>query len=185
MLACVGSRCWIRMKAMPVPAGSTSSSLRKASRPPAEAPSPTTGKLSAASSEPRLCDERRLSPRASRSGLSRTLSSHSNARSFGIAQRCSSGADMRYIQTLQRADVSLPPVLIVSPSRGVVGNVHYRTGAGSLFMRMFWEDEKRCAPGPTDSIHKMPPRGPADQVWRLAVGRAQSNRHVPSSGQHW
>jgi hypothetical protein len=45
---------------------------------------------------------------------------------------------------------------------------------------MFWEDEKRCAPGPAHNIHKMPPRSPADQVWKLAGGRAQSNRHVCS-----
>jgi len=28
---------------------------------------------------------------------------------------------------------------------------------GSLFTCMSWEDEKRCAPGPIDNIHKMPP----------------------------
>jgi hypothetical protein len=30
--------------------------------------------------------------------------------------------------------------------------------------RMSWEGEKWGASGPTDSIRKMPPRGPADQV---------------------
>ena len=44
MLSWFGSRCWIRMKAMPLPAGSAPTSFRLASRPPAEAPMPTTGK---------------------------------------------------------------------------------------------------------------------------------------------
>ena len=124
------------------------------------------------------------SPRASRSGRSRILPSHIDARSVGIACRYSSGTDMRYIQALQRAEITLPPVLIVSRSRAL--SVMYITEqVWARFFRMFLEDEKRCAPGPTDSIHKMPPRGPADQVLRLAAGRAQSNRHVPSSGQHW
>ena len=185
MLACVGSRCWIRIKAMPVPAGSDREQLAesiKAARRGAEPDDRET-----VSREQRATPLRRTpaSPRASRSGRSRILPSHIDARSAGIACRYSSGTDMRYIQALQRAEITLPPVLIVSRSRGLVGNVHYRTGVGSRFMRMFLEDEKRCARGPTDSIHKMPPRGPADQVWRLAVGRAQSTRHVPSSGQHW
>ena len=44
MLSWVGARCWTRIKAMPTSAGSASMSLRQASRPPAEAPIPTTGK---------------------------------------------------------------------------------------------------------------------------------------------
>ena len=44
MLWCFGSRCWISTKAMPQLAGNASKNLLKASRPPAEAPSPTTGK---------------------------------------------------------------------------------------------------------------------------------------------
>jgi hypothetical protein len=48
----------------------------------------------------------------------------------------------------------------------------------------FWEGEKRGAPGLTDSIHKMPPRGPVDRVSRRAVGRARSNRRVRALGQH-
>jgi hypothetical protein len=59
MLACVGSRCWIKMNAMPVRGGRAVSSRRKASRPPAEAPRPTTGKLSCPNGERRLGDERR------------------------------------------------------------------------------------------------------------------------------
>src|SRR5271157_5412053 len=62
MLGWVGSRCWIRIKAMPVPLGSAPSNLRKASRPPAEAPSPTTGKLSGASDESDLGEDCRLGP---------------------------------------------------------------------------------------------------------------------------
>ena len=50
MLACVGSRCGISTKAIPVSAGSASSNFRKASSPPAEAPIPTTGKAGLASS---------------------------------------------------------------------------------------------------------------------------------------
>jgi transposase len=47
---------------------------------------------------------------------------------------------------------------------GSVGNVHYRISGQLAFTRMFWEGEKRRAPGPTDSIRMIPPRGPADQV---------------------
>ena len=43
-LSCVGSRCWISTKAMPLLAGKASKNFLKASRPPAEAPSATTGK---------------------------------------------------------------------------------------------------------------------------------------------
>src|SRR5436190_16772996 len=43
-LAWVGSRCWIRTKAMPVVAGRCSRSSVKASSPPADAPTPTMGK---------------------------------------------------------------------------------------------------------------------------------------------
>src|SRR5580765_5131523 len=43
-LACVGSRCWIRTKAIPVVDGRCSKSCENASRPPAEAPIPTMGK---------------------------------------------------------------------------------------------------------------------------------------------
>src|SRR5580765_8417656 len=43
-LACVGARCWIRTKAIPVLDGRCSSSCEKASSPPAEAPIPTMGK---------------------------------------------------------------------------------------------------------------------------------------------
>ena len=41
-LLCDGSRCWTRIKAMPVSAGTAPRSSVTASRPPAEAPSPTT-----------------------------------------------------------------------------------------------------------------------------------------------
>jgi hypothetical protein len=48
-------------------------------------------------------------------------------------------------------------------------SVMYITEAGREgapdFRCMFSEGEMRRAPGPTDNIHKMPPRGPADQVW--------------------
>ena len=44
MLSWVGSRCWTRMQAMPLPAGSAPTSFLKAPRPPAEAPIATTGK---------------------------------------------------------------------------------------------------------------------------------------------
>jgi len=57
--------------------------------------------------------------------------------------------------------VALP---IVTTVRQCVGNVHYRNGGDSIFMDMFWEGEKRCVSGPTDNTHKIPPRGPADQV---------------------
>src|SRR5580704_1532552 len=63
----------------------------------------------------------------------------------------------------RRADVSPLPVLIVTSLRRCVGNVYYRVGT-SLRTRMFWEGEKRHAPGPTDNIRKISPRGPADQV---------------------
>jgi hypothetical protein len=43
-LWCVGSRCWISTKAMPLFAGNASKNFLKASRPPAEAPNATTGK---------------------------------------------------------------------------------------------------------------------------------------------
>src|SRR6516165_1695061 len=44
MLAWVGARCWTRTKAMPVSTGRACSICVKASSPPAEAPTPTTGK---------------------------------------------------------------------------------------------------------------------------------------------
>src|ERR1700686_2929795 len=47
MLSWVGSRCWTRMKAMPVPVGNASTNFLQASSPPAEAPIPTTGKSNA------------------------------------------------------------------------------------------------------------------------------------------
>src|SRR4051812_4870032 len=43
-LSCVGSRCWISTKAMPLLAGKAAKNFLKASRPPAEAPRATTGK---------------------------------------------------------------------------------------------------------------------------------------------
>src|SRR5262245_31870285 len=43
VLTCVGSRCATRTKAMPLPAGMREKNCSKASRPPAEAPRPTTG----------------------------------------------------------------------------------------------------------------------------------------------
>src|SRR4051812_24238911 len=42
-LECAGSRCWMRMKAIPVSAGSALSSWVNASSPPADAPTPTMG----------------------------------------------------------------------------------------------------------------------------------------------
>src|SRR5262245_20014692 len=44
MLSCLGSRCWTRTKAVPGLAGSAPSIAASASRPPAEAPTPTIGK---------------------------------------------------------------------------------------------------------------------------------------------
>src|SRR5690349_14114555 len=44
MLPCVGSRCWMTTKAMPLSAGMAESSSTKAASPPADAPMPTTGK---------------------------------------------------------------------------------------------------------------------------------------------
>ena len=44
-----------------------------------------------------------------------------------------------------------------------VGNVHYRSGP-RIFRCMFLEGEMRGAPELIDNIHKMHPRGPADQV---------------------
>src|SRR4051794_33869534 len=44
MLSKVGSRCWIRIKAMPLPADKAPANFRQASRPPAEAPIPTIEK---------------------------------------------------------------------------------------------------------------------------------------------
>src|SRR5579872_2416370 len=58
MLSCVGSRCWTRIKAMPLSAGNASTSFLQASRPPAEAPIPTTGKLAASRGGPRAADSR-------------------------------------------------------------------------------------------------------------------------------
>src|SRR5438552_7918160 len=43
MLSCFGSRCWISTKAIPVSLGRASRSSVNASRPPAEAPTPTMG----------------------------------------------------------------------------------------------------------------------------------------------
>ena len=45
MLSWVGSRCWTRMKAMPLSAGSARRSFRQASSPPAEAPNPDDRKV--------------------------------------------------------------------------------------------------------------------------------------------
>ena len=45
MLSCVGDRCCTSTKAAPVSAGRFCSNCRKASRPPAEAPIPTIGKI--------------------------------------------------------------------------------------------------------------------------------------------
>src|ERR1700733_10957608 len=45
----------MRMNAMPLSAGSASRRLLQASRPPADAPIPTTGKWSAATEDPRPC----------------------------------------------------------------------------------------------------------------------------------
>src|SRR5258708_6594523 len=45
MLPCVGSRCCTRTKAIPVFSGRCESTLVNASRPPAEAPKPTIGKM--------------------------------------------------------------------------------------------------------------------------------------------
>jgi hypothetical protein len=45
--------------------------------------------------------------------------------------------------------------LIMCWLRHGVGNVHYRDGK-FIFPDMSWEDEKRRASGPTDSIHTMP-----------------------------
>ena len=39
---------------------------------------------------------------------------------------------------------------------GAVGNVHYCAGKAAFITCMFWEGEKRGAPGPTGDIHKMP-----------------------------
>ena len=62
MLSWVGSRCWTRMRAMPLPAGRPSISLLHASRPPAEAPIPTTAKSSAPWGGPRAVSARRCDP---------------------------------------------------------------------------------------------------------------------------
>src|SRR2546428_13287759 len=43
MLSCLADRCWTRTKAMPVSEGRLRSSWLRASSPPAEAPTPTTG----------------------------------------------------------------------------------------------------------------------------------------------
>jgi hypothetical protein len=43
MLAWVGSRCWTMTKAMPVSVAISRNMRRSASRPPADAPTPTTG----------------------------------------------------------------------------------------------------------------------------------------------
>lgn len=43
MLACVGSRCWMSTKAMPLLGGIASRNFWNASSPPADAPNPTTG----------------------------------------------------------------------------------------------------------------------------------------------
>src|SRR6267142_3903772 len=44
-LSCLGSRCWISANAMPVLVGSSLRNWLKASSPPAEAPTPTTGNV--------------------------------------------------------------------------------------------------------------------------------------------
>ena len=58
-LACLGARCCTSTKAMPVSAGSALSSWVKASSPPAEAPTPTIGKvgLSDGSGRPSACGD--------------------------------------------------------------------------------------------------------------------------------
>jgi hypothetical protein len=82
---------------------------------------------------------------------------------------------MRYIQASPEGRGQPPTDRDCEPVERMLSVIYItKPGVGSLFMRMFWEDEKRCAPGPTDNIHKMPPRGPADH-----------NRHVPSPGRHW
>jgi hypothetical protein len=45
MLSCFGSRCWISTKAMPQFAGRAANNFLNVSRPPAEAPRATTGKI--------------------------------------------------------------------------------------------------------------------------------------------
>src|SRR5438445_9097327 len=45
-LSCLGSRCWTRTNAMPLSNGRCDSIVVQASRPPADAPIPTTGKTS-------------------------------------------------------------------------------------------------------------------------------------------
>ena len=63
-VSCVGSRCCTNTNAMPVSSGSARRSWVKASRPPAEAPIPTTGKRGAdATSCPRCCLPRGDPPR--------------------------------------------------------------------------------------------------------------------------
>ena len=59
---------------------------------------------------------------------------------------------------------NVPPALIVTSSRGIVGNLHDPFGESQLFTGMFWAGEKPRASAPSDSIRKMPARGPADRV---------------------
>jgi hypothetical protein len=67
------------------------------------------------------------------------------------------------------------PASILTSLRHSVGNVHYRTGCWfAFFTRMFWEGEKRRAPGPTDNIRKMLGRAPGGAAATLRRGLCRS-----------
>ncbi len=60
MLSWLGSRCWTMTNAMPVGARARDSISRRASRPPAEAPMPTTGPVKAGAAPRRRSGRRRM-----------------------------------------------------------------------------------------------------------------------------
>ena len=62
---------------------------------------------------------------------------------------------------LERPPAANPDYELVE---GMLSVMYITDSVGSLFTCMSWEDEKRCALGPIDNIHKLPPSGPADQV---------------------
>jgi len=128
------------MNAMPVRGGRAVSSRRKASRPPAEAPRPTTGKLSCPSGERRLGDERRAGGELAAPGLCRPFSIicqfYHNARHSRTA--------VRYIFAVHSARHWSHWAGIVGErsghERGVNAMRHYNSVFHQLLKHLPWEE---------------------------------------------
>src|SRR5262249_54564365 len=97
MLAWVGARCWTRTKAIPVSTGTARSICVKASSPPAEAPTPTTGKD-------------RVSPRGPASSAAKLAAGGVDLGSAGTGS-----ADLRFLRAiaivLRRGPGSCPGIV--------------------------------------------------------------------------